>query len=326
MNSAYTQAMQELSERRQKNNTELIRRTEYVRQKAPEYTEIEESLKKGGTALLRGVLKGADNFEETKAAIVRQNEKKSALLQRLNLPEDYLDEIYTCPKCRDTGFDEDGRRCECQKQLIMKYISRNSNMTEHMKGQTFKNFDYTLFANQADVGGRNPLKTIEKIKAYAEQFADTFDTTHENLFFMGNAGVGKTYLSSCIANRALERGKTVYYQTSFAMFELLEQIKFNKLDSDAIEDAVTTASYLKEADLLIIDDLGTEFITQYSTAALFDIINSRLVAGKSTILSSNLNMETLEEIYSGRLRSRLIGEYTVLKLIGQDLRLSKKLK
>lgn len=325
MDSAYTLATQELKERRHENQAELNHRIEYVRKKAPEYTEIEQSLLRGGTALLRSVLDGGGNFDDIKSAIVRQNEKKAELLRSLKLPEDYLDEIYTCPKCRDTGFDEEGHRCECHKQLVMKYIGKNSNLTEHMKNQTFENFNYELFANQNDVGGRSPLKIIEKAKNYSMQFADSFDTTHDNLFLMGNAGIGKTYLSSCIANRALERGKTVYYQTAFAMFELLEQIKFNKLDTENMEDAQRTAAYFKEADLLIIDDLGTEFISQYSVASLFDIINSRLVDKKSTILSSNLSMETLDEIYSSRLRSRLLGEYTVIKLIGEDLRL-KNLK
>ena len=326
MESAYTQAVRTLQERRESNRRELERRTEQVRAMAPEYTEIEGALLRAGTALLNSVLGNGDSFERIKAAIERQQARKQALLERLHLPPDYLDEIYTCAKCHDTGFDEDGHRCDCHKQLILRYIGKNANLTERMQAQSFENFDYSLFADQPDVAGRSPLAVIRSACTQAMRFAEHFEEAHENLLLTGSAGTGKTYLSSCIANRALARGKTVYYQTAFHLFELLEQLRFNKLPPDEAEDAERTAEYLKTVDLLIIDDLGTEFITQFSSAALFDLVNTRLIEAKSTILSTNLTLKNIEEIYSGRLSSRLLGEYAVIKLIGQDLRLYKKLK
>lgn len=326
MESAYGLAARELSALRTRNQTEQNRRIEEVRAKAPDYTDIEVSLTRAGTSLLRSVLNGGKDFEIIKASIQAKQAKKTELLRRLGLPDDYLDEIYSCPKCHDTGFDEDGRRCECLKQLTLKYIGKNSNLTEHMKAQTFDRFDISLFADQPASGGHSPLVVIQSAYEKCVRFANTFDQGHENILLLGNAGTGKTYLSSCIANRALERQKTVYYQTAFKLFELMEQVRFNKLAADELEQAEYTVRYVKEVDLLIIDDLGTEFITQFSAASLFDIINTRLTEGKSTILSSNLSFDKLEEIYSNRLRSRLAGDYDVIKLVGQDLRLLKKFK
>ena len=140
---------------------------------------------------------------------------------------------------------------------------------------------------------------------------------------VGPAGTGKTYLSSCIANYALARGKTVYYQTAFQLFDLLEKLKFGRYDGDDLEQAEYTSRYVYQTDLLIIDDLGTEFISAYSTAALFDIINTRQIQEKSTILSTNLTAAGLEQIYSKRLTSRLMGNYTVLPFVGRDLRMRK---
>ena len=144
---------------------------------------------------------------------------------------------------------------------------------------------------------------------------------NENMLLMGNAGTGKTFVSSCIANRALERGKTVYYQTAYKLFETFESSKFGKDD-----EAPDIVKYVYDVDLLIIDDLGTEFVTQFTAASLFDIINTRIISGKSTIISTNLDFETLSEMYSQRIASRFIGEYKILQTLGEDIRKIKRIR
>lgn len=313
MESAHTLANKELEEIR-RSNKELqdIRRSE-VLLKSPRLLEIEAALMKQGTRLLSCVLNRCEDFENIKQTIQDLQKEKTSLLVQNGFAEDYLDDIYTCSSCRDTGFVE-GRRCSCLKNLILKHIGENSNLTEHMRRQTFENFDRSLFVNQGDDDGKT-LKIMQIVCDKALSFAENFEKTGENFLIMGNAGTGKTYITSCIGNRALERGRTVYYQTAFKLFELLENAKFNKG-----EDVSETVRYIYDVDLLIIDDLGTEFTTQFTAAALFDIINSRIISKKSTVVSSNLGFEELSNLYSQRITSRFLGDYSIVQTTGKDLR------
>ena len=202
MESAYTLANRELEAIKNTNRELQSLRKSEVLLKAPRLGEIEAELMKCGTRLLECVLKKNCDFNEVKSCIRRLQAEKLALLESNGFPENYLDEIYSCISCRDTGFVE-GKRCDCLKALISKHVSANSNLTEHMKKQTFENFDFSLFANQKDDSAR-VLRVANVICDKASTFADSFDETHENLLLIGNAGTGKTYVSSCIANRALE--------------------------------------------------------------------------------------------------------------------------
>ena len=318
MESAYVMASRELENIRLKNQAEQARRHMEVCTKIPHFAEIETKLIKNGTRLLNCILEKKNNFEDIKTSIKDLQKKKAELLTENGFSADYTDDIYSCEFCRDTGFVE-GRRCACLKNLIQKHIGANSNLTEFMREQTFDKFDMSLFAGQSAENGR-VFKVMQVVCDAALTFANSFDETHENLLLLGNAGTGKTFVSSCIANRAIERGKSVYYQTAFRLFELLESAKFGKDD----EDAAQIAKYVYDVDLLIIDDLGTEFVTQFTVAALFDIINARITSGKSTIISTNLSFETLSDTYSQRITSRFVGEYKILQTLGDDIRKIKK--
>ncbi len=313
MESAYTLANRELEEIRIKNKEKQDIRHGEVLLKDPKLSEIEGNLMKQGTRLLGCVLNRGEDFEDIKASIQDLQKQKAEVLKKNGFSEDYLDDIYTCPKCRDTGF-VDGRRCECLKKLITKHIGENSNLTEYMREQVFDKFDFSLFANQGE--GGTTLKVMQKLCDKAIDFAEGFDKTHENFLIMGNAGTGKTFITSCIGNRALERGKTVYYQTAFRLFEIFENARFQKGDEDASE----LVKYIYDVDLLIIDDLGTEFTTQFTLTALFDIINSRIISNKSTVISTNLGFEELSDIYSQRITSRFVGHYQLMQTVGKDLR------
>lgn len=323
MESAYTLANRELAKQREDNRTEHMRRAAAVRAADPDYSRIEARLAQGGAALVHCVLNKGENYEAAKEQLRSLQKQKAALLKKLRLPQDYLDEIYTCPDCRDTGFDTNGRRCHCLLQLIAKYMGINANLTEYMKEQTFDRVDYSLFADQPAENGRQPLICIKRAYERGLRFAETFDSTHSNLLLMGNSGTGKTYLSSCIANYALAREKSVYYQTAFRLFDTLEKLKFDRLDPEETEQAAFMARHLYQVELLIIDDLGTEFVTAYSSSVLFDLINTRLLQKKSSILSTNLNSAALEKLYSRRFTSRLWGSFEKLRFIGRDLRMPK---
>ncbi len=324
MESAYSLANAEIKRIKKTNEDLLSRREDEVREKAPEFAMVEAQLKKGGLAIARGVLEGVNNVPMARKCIEEAQAKRAEILERLHLPKDYLDEIYTCKKCRDTGFSEDGRRCECLKKMISKYIGINSNLTEAMREQTFNNFDMSLFENQEDVKGTSVLEIAKSAYKKAVIFSETFDETNTNLYLYGSAGTGKTFISSCIANRALERGFTVYYQSAFKLLDMLEKLKFGRYEDEERGQAEYAEKYLYETDLLIIDDVGTEFVTAYSSAALFDIINSRIVDRKSTVISSNLGPVKISEVYGTRLASRITGSFDVVNFIGRDLRRIKK--
>lgn len=324
MDSAYSLANAEIAKIRRDNSEILRKREDEVREKAPEFAAVEAQLARGGLAISKGVLEGVNNFEVAKRSIEEAQQKKADILRKLNFPKDYLDEIYTCKKCHDTGFDDDGHRCECLKKIITKYIGVNSNLTEAMREQTFDNFDVSLFKNQENVSGHSVYDIIKKAIQKSASFAECFEETHANLYMYGAAGTGKTYMSSCIANRVLERGFTVYYQSSFKLLDMLEKLKFGRYEESEQIQAEYAAKYIYEVDLLIIDDVGTEFVTAYSSAALFDVINSRIVDGKSTIISSNLGPVKISEVYGTRLASRITGSFEPVNFIGRDLRRVKK--
>lgn len=324
METAYSAANAEIAKIR-RNNAEILRKRENeVREKAPEYAEVEAEFAKNGIALSRCFIDKSANIEKIKSNIRAARAKREAILKKLNLPLNYLDEIYSCSKCRDTGFDGDGHRCECLKKMIAENIGVNSNLTSAMRKQTFGRFDLEMFQNQPEADGRSVLDIIKKALHKAMNFSDNFEKTKQNIYMYGNAGTGKTYMSSCIANRVLERGYAVYYQSAFKLLDTMEKLKFGKLDEDEQVGAEQIVRYIYDVDLLIIDDVGTEFITAYSAAALFDVINTRLTSEKSTIISSNLSPSGISEVYGARLASRIVGSFEPMCFIGRDLRRMKK--
>lgn len=321
MESCYTLALKELERIRLENRNTGVARHKEVEAKIPEIKDIEENLTKSGTALLKCILNKGTNFEQIKTNIKAMQKRKQELLEKGGYPKDYLEDIVNCTSCNDSGFTDDGKRCSCHKALILKFMGENSNLTEHMFKQNFESFDLSIYKGQSEKTPGDVLKVMTKLCDKAMKFSDEFEKTGENLLITGNAGTGKTFISSCIANRALERGKSVYYQSAYKLFEMFENAKFHNSDDD--NEAL---KYVYDVDLLIIDDIGTEFITQYTATTFFNILNSRIISNKSTIITTNLTLENIDEIYSARVTSRLIGDYTVLPTVGKDIRYLKKNK
>ena len=322
MQSAQVMALNELKNIREARSAEIERKRAELRGISSEYAAIEDNLQRAGNNLLRSVLNGGRDFDKIKNFIQAKQREKTLVLRNLNLPEDYLDEKYNCEICRDTGFDDEGKKCACLKELTAKFTIVNSNMSEIMKEQRFENFDLSLFSPVPGPGGKAELEIARSAMDKAKNFADNIENGG-NVLLKGGIGTGKTYLSSCIANRVLDMGKTVYYETAYKLCELLESIRFDKGDPENLEHAASIKKYAEDVDLLIIDDLGTEFQTQFTAAALFDLFNTRLMGKKSTVISTNLSLDELNNNYSSRFMSRIMGEYTIIPTVSRDLRRKK---
>ena len=308
MKSAYSTALERLEQIRKYNNNETLRQRHEVYSRLPRVLDIERELMNAGTDLARCVLNHNANFNPIKETITALQTERDDLLTQNGYPVRCLDDIFSCEMCNDTGF-VGAQKCKCLERLISEVVLEQSNISKLMRTQTFENFDYSLFSQNQDA--------IHSSAKTAKDFADKFFKNGKNLFIFGNVGSGKTYLSSCIANRVLASGKTLYYQSAYRIFKLIQQLTFEEKENFELKDML---NYIYSVDLLIIDDLGTEFITTLSTSSFFDIINSRLLDDKSTIINTNLNPTEIGQMYSERIASRIVGNYEIIHLESGDLR------
>lgn len=253
--------------------------------------------------------------------------QKQELLKKLNIKPDFFTPSYECKKCNDTGFlvDSNGIMCTCLKQKLMDIQYNKSNIS-NLENENFDKFNELLFSDITDEKKYNsnisPRENINNIKNIALNFIDNFDAPSEkNLLFTGNTGLGKTFISNCIANEILKIGKTVLYQTASNMLDSIIDYKFGKTNGELIYENILNA------DLLIIDDLGTENLNSVKFAELFNVINTRLLNQNThitkTIISTNLTLNNLFNNYDERIFSRLAGYYNICKFFGDDIRLKR---
>ena len=303
----------------------------------PRLMEIEEELSKTSLDTSKAIL--SSNSKEDKAKLIQELKKKSNQLikEKNNFIKEltkestnYLKPHFECNKCKDTGFvikNNLSQMCTCLKQRIYD-IAYNKCNIGNLQQENFSTFNPKLFSDivdkQAYKSSISPRDNILLLKDKAEQFIENFDDpTEKNLLFIGNTGTGKTFLTNCIANEVLKLGKTVLYQTAPVMLNDVIDSKFGKGNPNfnIIENVLT-------ADLLVIDDLGTENLNSVMVSELFTIINTRLLNQNhkitKTIISTNLNIDELFKTYSTRIGSRLAGNYRILRFFGDDLRLKKK--
>ena len=242
------------------------------------------------------------------------------MLASLGYPDDYFTPVYTCPDCKDTGYI-DGRRCHCFKQAIINTVYEQSNISQILERENFSTFSYEYYSknNIHPVTGMSSYDTMKRAVYDCKIFIDDFNNKPKNLFIYGDTGVGKTFLSNCVAYEILKKGNSVIYFTAFQLFDTLSKGVFKK---DA--DAIAAHQNIFDCDLLIIDDLGTELSNSFTTSQLFLCINERILRQKSTIISTNLNMNYMLDIYSERTLSRISSNYTIINLFGDDIRIKKR--
>lgn len=316
----YTRAAAELQARRKQAEEEAAQHKAQVLKICPQISEIESEMAKTGLAAVKAVGAGNDAAEIintlAKYNLELQAQRKELLLQN-GFPADYLQPHYTCAICSDTGV-ANGKECVCYQKLLRDLAYGELSAQTPLKLCSFDSFSLSHYANTPDRDGVVPRKKMEEVFAFCKQYADTFSMDAPSLLFFGNTGLGKTHLSLAIAAAAIEKGYGVVYGSAQNLFSKLEKEHFGKTDN------ADTAELLLDCDLLILDDLGTEFTTGFVTAEFYNIVNTRLLSGKPTVINTNLSFTQLEEKYTNRIVSRILGCYEIRRFYGEDMRVKKR--
>ena len=307
--------------KRTKKLAEAEKRKEDLYTKNPRFSEIDNQL---------STLSSSSNFEyldNLRKQIEALKKEKKELLLSITNDENYLLPKYDCNLCNDTGYITENYKtqmCQCLKQQLYNIEYNKSNIS-NLENHKFENFLSTVYSTDVDKVKYNsdisPRENIEIIKKISQKFIKNFDDSNEkNLLFTGNTGLGKTFLSGCIANELLKKGKNVLYQTAPVMLDTIIDYRFGKTDNSIYNN-------LLDVDLLIIDDLGTECMNNMKFTELFTVLNTRLLNSNNkvtkTIISTNLNIQNLFKNYDERIVSRLIGNYNICRFFGDDIRFMK---
>ncbi len=312
---------------RELNNSKKEHEKSLLYMQLPRVEEIDREISLLAIRSAERVLKENISPEHATAQMKEQAEalrKERRTLMAENGIEEFVPG-YNCPKCCDTGYTEGGR-CVCYIQKLQSFLKmpgdRNVSDFEYIKEAKFENFNLNYYEKEIDPDlGRSPYDVMKVTLANCLKYCAEFEPGKSgNLLLFGPSGLGKTFMSGCIANKVSQRGYFVMYKSSYKLFQFLEDYKFGKANREEYS-AVYNAVY--DCDLLIIDDFGTEFITSYTQSVFFDLLNSRLLEGKSTVISTNLQIAKLEDIYQERVMSRLRNEFKALRFVGSDVRALK---
>lgn len=298
-------------------------RTQKIYREIPEIKAIEEKITKLGLSMSKSVIQNPDNYKEELEKVREKIEslkmEKAYLLTENNIPLDYLDIKYDCEECKDKGFLVSGKKCNCLKQSIIMRAYRMSNIENVLEKENFRSFDIDIFPDVEYEGeDMTPRENMNYISSICVDFINNFDDRNdENLLFYGSTGLGKTFMCNCIAKSLLDMNEIVIYQTAFTILEIIEKRRFGR-GADRFNDF--EYDILFDADLLIIDDLGTEVSNAFTNAEIFNIVNTRLLKGTKTIISTNLTPKEISEVYTDRVFSRVLEKFIPLRFYGPDLR------
>lgn len=322
-NAQYDHLMRTYEKRQLDNEHRLHKNYETACLHIPELARLDDAIASCSIAQARLLLDGdVSALDELKEQISRLSIRKRELLVAGGFPEDYLEPHYFCPDCKDTGYIATDK-CHCFKKAIVDLLYMQSNLQDVLERENFSTFSFKYYSSHHidPATGRSALDAIKTAVHTCHEFVDTFSDEFRNILLFGSTGVGKTFLSHCIAKELMDASYSVIYFSSSELFDFLGKNTFGKSDGPE-HDA---PEHIYDSDLLIIDDLGTEFFNRFTASQLFVCLNERILRKKSTIISTNLTLEDIEKIYSARIFSRISSNYTVLNLIGDDIRIQKKL-
>ena len=285
----------------------------------PRVKELEDQIASCAANCARRLLDGDTEARQAMRTEMEQLRlQKAELLEAYGFAPDYMEMHYYCPDCQDTGY-VDGKKCHCFWKEQTKLLYAQSNIEDVLERENFSAFSFDVY----DAGETIPqldmtvAAYMRQVYGWCRDYVDHFREKHGNLLFTGGTGVGKTFLTNCIAKALIDQGQSVIYLSAN---DLVEIFSSNKFRTDSEEELRDMYQYVLDCDLLIIDDLGTELNNSFVSSQLFYCLNERLVRGKGTVISTNLSVSMLRDTYSDRVSSRITSGYMIIPLYGGDLR------
>lgn len=315
----YEAIIKDYEKLRDKNRHLLESRREEVFEKIPAFRNLADSVSTLSVSAAKQLLEGDPHAQSRlHDSLCQIRAKQQELLADAGFPGDYLEPVYACSLCQDTGYmsPEEGLRekCRCFRQREISLLYAQSNIQDMIARENFSTLSYDYYQGE-------DLQHFRAAVALAQKFIQSFQHDYQNLFFYGTVGTGKSFLSGCIANELLQQGCSVIYFSSSGLFETLARYSFDFREKGSLYGFCED---LYSCDLLIIDDLGTEVTNNFVTSQLFSCLNERNLRRKSSIISTNLNLPELRDRYSDRIFSRITSNYSLCKLTGPDIRICKK--
>lgn len=305
---------------------ELAERRSSLYQEIPELAELDRELTRENTTALRRILTlspeaAARAKQERLTRIKPLQERKARLLLEHKVPAEQLELSYDCPICKDEGVVE-GKRCVCYRKHMLKLLYKQSSLGDVLEKENFSTFSFDRYSDQPMENGVSPRENIRGIYTQAKDFATTFSPAGKSFLFFGGAGVGKTFMTNCIAKELMDTGHSVLYVTANELFNDILSAYLMYVDPDTKERLKPVYELVYKADLLVIDDLGTELTNNFTLSQLFEVINRRMISESSTIISTNFSLKQLRDRYQDRIASRIIGRYEICHFIGENIRVS----
>lgn len=319
------QILREYDELRTNAEAQARARKEAIYARLPRIRAIDQELDSFGLRAVQTYLKTGKDKNLILHTLKSQNQnllaEKRGLLADAGYPPNFLEIQYRCPVCKDTGY-VDGQKCRCLQQRLIELAYDRSNLKAVLQRENFSTFNLNRFSSDITPSeGHSPLENVKLVRDHVLQYVEQFPNARpSNLLFYGSTGTGKTFFCNCIAKSVLDKGYTVLYLTAYELCSAFEAFRFRDKTKSAPEDG-SIQDLIQDIDLLIIDDLGTEFSTALSVSDLFYCINQRILLQKATIISTNLGLSQIAKVYTDRMASRISGNYQLLKLYGPDLRL-----
>lgn len=320
----FSKAENEIGRRHVRALADFEKRQKIIEDNAPEIAEVNRRLINTSIEISKIIMNKSVDITSALEKIKEENIKGQQLIRVLlddfGYGEDYLDINYSCKKCNDTGY-VNGIRCDCFNELLKAYSVMDINKNSNIKLADFKDFHLDYYPDEKDkTTGINPkLKMATNLNA-CKEYVKNFPNNSASLFFSGKTGLGKTFLTSAIAKELLQKGYNVAFDSIQNYLRAIENEHFGRsLNTDTLQTLLC-------ADLVILDDLGSEFCSPFYTSALYNIINTRLNKGVPTIISSNLSLDELQKRYDDRIISRLTGMFTWMIFLGKDIRHIKALQ